>query len=84
MNSKQRRTLLAVFTDPVAPGIVWNDIETLLQAVGCSVIEGSGSRVRFIKDGVMENFHRPHPKKEAKQYQVRIARAYLAKLGVTP
>jgi hypothetical protein len=27
--------------------IDWDDIESLLIAVGCKVIEGSGSRVRF-------------------------------------
>lgn len=84
MNSKHKKTLKAVFADPVSPAIEWADIEHLLIAVGCEVIEGSGSRVRFVKDGLLENFHRPHPDKEAKRYQVRIARDYLIKLGVKP
>jgi hypothetical protein len=84
MNSKHRRTLAVVFTDPVAASIEWNAIETLLIAVGCELVEGSGSRVRFVKDGMVETFHRPHPEKEAKRYQVRAARAYLVRLGVTP
>ena len=33
---------------------------------------------------MVESFHRPHPAKEAKHYQVRAARAYLIRLGVTP
>lgn len=56
----------------------------LLIAVGCRVIEGNGSRVRFEKDGVIATFHRPHPAKEAKPYQVRDARSYLENLGVKP
>lgn len=48
------------------------------------MIEGSGSRVRFEKDGMIESFHRPHPAKEAKRYQIRAARAYLVRLGVKP
>ncbi|WP_245515388.1 type II toxin-antitoxin system HicA family toxin [Rhizobium deserti] len=48
------------------------------------MVEGSGSRVRFEKDGKVETFHRPHPAKEAKQYQVRAARAYLIRLGFMP
>jgi hypothetical protein len=48
------------------------------------VIEGAGSRVRFERDGVIAIFHRPHPAKEAKRYQVRDARDYLTKLGVKP
>jgi len=48
------------------------------------VIEGNGSRVRFEKDGEVETFHRPHPAKEAKRYQMRAARAFLERIGVTP
>ena len=84
MNSKQKKTLAAVFTDPVSGTIAWASIESLLGAVGCQTIEGSGSRVRFDKDGEVETFHRPHPDKEAKRYQVRAARAYLIRLGVKP
>ncbi|WP_206194571.1 type II toxin-antitoxin system HicA family toxin [Shewanella litoralis] len=44
----------------------------------------SGSRVRFHKNGVIASFHRPHPKKEAKPYQVKDARCFLKQLGVEP
>ena len=84
MNSTHRKTLAAVFTDPVSASIEWRRIETLLLAIGCRVIEGNGSRVRFEKDGIVAAFHRPHPAKEAKPYQVRDARQYLESLGVKP
>jgi hypothetical protein len=84
MNSRRRRTLAAVFTDPVKANIAWADIESLLIAAGCRVIEGAGSRVRFECKGIIATFHRPHPAKEAKRYQVRDAREYLQKLGVKP
>lgn len=84
MNGKQKKTLELVFTDPVSGTIAWVAIENLLVAAGCSVVEGSGSRVRFVKDGIVASFHRPHPAKEAKRYQVRDAREYLVKLGVRP
>lgn len=84
MNSKHRKTLAAVFSDPVSGTIEWAAIESLLVAVGCKVIEGSGSRVRFEKEGKVASFHRPHPEKEAKRYQVRDARNYLTLLGVAP
>jgi hypothetical protein len=84
MNSKHRKTLAAIFKDPVPASLEWADIESLLVAVGCEVIEGSGSRVRFACRGVVASFHRPHPEKEAKRYQVRDARDYLTKLGVKP
>jgi HicA toxin of bacterial toxin-antitoxin, len=82
MNSRQRKTLEAVLADPVRANIAWADIESLLVAVGCRAIEGAGSRVRFECRGVIAAFHRPHPAKEAKRYQVRDAREYLMKLEV--
>jgi hypothetical protein len=85
MNSAHRKTLATVFTDPVTGTLEWRRIESLLVAIGCDVIEGNGSRVRFERDGIIATFHRPHPPaKEAKPYQVRDARHFLDTLGVRP
>lgn len=84
MNSKHRKTLATVFTDPVSGTIEWSAVESLLLAAGARLIEGSGSRVRFEKDGEVGTFHRPHPAKEAKRYQVRDARDFLERIGVKP
>ena len=84
MNGRHRKTLKAVFTDPVSGTVEWAAIERLLIAAGCRVIEGEGSRVRFVFDGEVASFHRPHPAKEAKRYQVREARAFLVRIGVKP
>ena len=84
MNSRQRKTLNWVFTEPVPRNIEWQAVENLLLSVGAECVEGSGSRVRFHKDGVVATFHRPHPAKEAKPYQIKDARRFLEQLGVTP
>ena len=84
MNSKHRKTQAALFTDPISPTIEWSAIEGLLMSVGCRVVEGAGSRTRFECRGIVASFHRPHPQKEAKRYQVRDAREFLLKLGVKP
>lgn len=84
MNTKQRKILKAIFTQPVPGTIAWADLENLLIASGAERIEGKGSRVRFVKDQVVASFHRPHPAKEAKRYQVRDARAFLEQIGVRP
>jgi hypothetical protein len=84
MNTRHAKTLAAVFRQPSPASVDWSAIEALLLAVGCNRVEGSGSRVRFVKDGMIETFHRPHPAKEAKRYQVRAARDYLIRLGVEP
>lgn len=84
MNSKHLRTLEALFSDPVPKSLEWARIEALFVAAGARVIEGSGSRVRFELNGVVASFHRPHPSKEAKAYQVRDAREFMEKAGITP
>lgn len=84
MNSKHRRTLAIIFADPVSGTIEWAAVESLLIAAGCEVIEGRGSRVRFAKDGQIATFHRPHPAKEARRYQIRDVRAFLVRIGVEP
>lgn len=84
MNSRQAKTLRAVFAEPASGTIEWAAVEGLLVAAGCDVIEGSGSAVRFAKDGMIEMFHRPHPAKEAKRYQIRAARLFLMRIGVQP
>jgi hypothetical protein len=84
MNVKQKKTLANVFTDPVSGTIKWAAIESLLEAVGCHVLEGRGSRVKFERNGVVASFHRPHPDPTAKHYQMRDVREFLTKLGVKP
>ena len=64
--------------------IEWRAIEALLVAAGAKTIEGRGSRVRFVYGKIVATFHRPHPEKDAKPYQVRDARAFLEAIGVIP
>ena len=93
MNSKQRKTLENIFSRPIPKNLSWGDIESLLRAVGCKVVEGEGSRVSFrymiehenrLNEVIQGDFHRPHPGKEAKPYQVKKAAAFLAKIGQLP
>ncbi|MBQ3059437.1 MAG: type II toxin-antitoxin system HicA family toxin [Desulfovibrio sp.] len=84
MNSGQRKTLAAIFATPIPKNLIWADIESLFIALGCELCEGSGSRVAFRRDGKKADFHRPHPGKEAKPYQVRDAREFLIRLGERP
>jgi hypothetical protein len=84
MNNKHRKTVEAVFANPVKGNIEWARIEALLVALGCTVIEGSGSSVTFEKNGKRAYFHRPHPQKEALRYRVTDARHFLESIGVKP
>ncbi len=84
MNSKQRKILESIFSSPTPANIEWKKIESLFLALGATMIEGSGSRVSFILNNEKGDFHRPHPGKEAKRYQVKNAQEFLFKAGVLP
>lgn len=84
VNRQQRQTLSAIFATPIPTTVEWRRIETLFIALGAVAVEGRGSRVRFELNGVVATFHRPHPQKEAKPYQVRDARRFLEQAGIKP
>jgi hypothetical protein len=84
VNSKNRKTLEAVFNRPTKPNIKWADIESLMTAVGAAIKEGEGSRIRITGGPHVLTAHKPHPGKEAKPYQVVDARIFLETLGIKP
>ena len=84
MQKRHQRTLDLIFQTPVPITLEWDRIEGLFVALGAKRIEGKGSRVRFELNDVVATFHRPHPQKEAKPYQVRDARRFLEQAGVKP
>ncbi len=84
MNAKHRRTLAAVFARPTSASIVFTDIESLVKALGGTVTEREGWRVRIELRAEEWRCHRPHPGKEAKRYQVEEFRELLRRIGVEP
>ena len=82
MNKKQRKTLDAIFATPIRRNIVWDDVVSLIEALGGTVIQGDGSRVRFSLNGISLNIHSPHPQKELKRYQVKDVRTFLLRAKV--
>ena len=84
MNSKHRKTLAAVFANPVSPTIAWADIESLLAACGAEISEGRGSRVRMELNGILATFHRPHPQPVTDKGAVKSVRRFLENAGVKP
>jgi hypothetical protein len=83
MNKKHRRTLAAVFDDPVRSNISWQDIVGLLVALGAELLEGRGSRLRVALRGEKAIFYRPHPEKECDKGMVKSIRRFLIQAGVT-
>ncbi|MDR2573301.1 MAG: type II toxin-antitoxin system HicA family toxin [Desulfovibrio sp.] len=84
MNSKQRKTWEAIFSKPTPKNISWSDVESLFKGLGFMVIEGDGSKVSFERNAVSVSFHRPHPQKEARPYQIEAARLFLCEIGEKP
>jgi hypothetical protein len=84
VNARHRRTLQAIFARPTSPSIVFAHIEALIVALGGTVTEREGSRVKIELRGEQWHCHRPHPGKEAKRYQVEEARELLERVGAEP
>lgn len=84
MNNRQRKTLEAIFHDPVRADIRWADIESMLLAAGAEISEGAGSRVRISLGNARAVFHRPHPRPITDKGSVRAMRRFLEVAGVTP
>jgi hypothetical protein len=84
MNNSQRKTLRAIFADPVNPAIAWRDIESLFKACGGEIKEGSGSRVWFIMGKDVATFHRPHPQPDTDKGAVKSVRRFFKAIGITP
>jgi len=82
MNSRNKKTLTAIFQEPVRSDINWSEIESLLISLGAEVSEGSGSRVRVALNGVRAVFHRPHPKKNTDKGAIKSVRRFLLTAGV--
>jgi hypothetical protein len=82
MNNKQKRTLEAIFENPVRADIDWRDVESLLKSLGALMTEGRGSRMRVSLNGVVAVFHEPHPEKETQKGAIRQLRSLLTEAGV--
>jgi hypothetical protein len=84
MNSRQRRSLARIFERPTRSDIRWEEVASLLKAVGAEKHEATGSRVRFSRNGRILSLHRPHPKPVLRKYAVEDVREFLESNGIEP
>ncbi len=61
---------------------MWAGLEALIVALGATVTEGQGSRVRFLLNDVRAVFHRPHPAPETGKATVKDLRRFLTNAGI--
>jgi HicA toxin of bacterial toxin-antitoxin, len=77
MNKKHKETLHAIFSSPVPADIRWADIVKLLEALGATITQGRGSRVRVLLNNQRAVFHEPHPERVTGKSAVRSVRDFL-------
>ena len=82
MNSKQKKTLKDIFQNPIKSSVLWSDVESLFEACGAHIEEGSGSKVCIMLNNVIAVFHRPHPQKETDKGALKSVRRFLENAGV--
>ncbi|MDM8549608.1 type II toxin-antitoxin system HicA family toxin [Desulfobacterales bacterium HSG2] len=80
--SKKEKLLAKFMSAPKKKDITYDELKTLLKAMGYEKEEGSGSRVTFFhpKTSHFIDLHRPHPGNELKLYQVNIIQEKLKEL----
>jgi RecB family exonuclease len=84
VNNKQRKVLAMIFAQRTRNDLPWQDIESLLSALGASISQGAGSRVRVRLHDRHGVFHTPHPQRDTPEDAVRAVRDFLSNAGVRP
>ena len=84
LNSKNRKTLEALFETPARSDVRWADFKALLTSLEATISEGRGSRVRVLLNNCEAVFHRPHPRPDMNKGAVGSAREFLRRSGVEP
>ena len=82
LSSKHKKTYQKVFSKPTPANIMWRDIEALFSALGATIEEGRGSRVRVFLNDTVAVFHRPHPKNEVDKGAVKSVQKFLNNAGI--
>lgn len=82
LTGKHLATKNDIFKDPIKTDVKWGDIESLITHLGAEIIEGNGSRMKFVLNGEIGSFHRPHCK-DTDKGALKSVRIFLEKVGVT-
>jgi hypothetical protein len=82
VNNKSKKILKEIYLNPIKSNILWINIEKLMKDLGATIREGKGSAGVFIYRKSVFPFHRPHPQKEAKRYQIKLLRKFLTDHGI--
>ena len=84
LSSKHRKTLIAIFDNPVRSDVECKKIESLFSALGGDLSEGRGSRIRVALNDVRAVLNRPHPQEETDKGALKFVRRFLKEAGIIP
>ena len=82
MNTKLKKIYRSIYENPVRADINWKDIELLLIALGATITEGNGSRIRILLNEQRAVFHRPHSESNTDKGAVKSMRKFLESAGI--
>ncbi|WP_252179230.1 type II toxin-antitoxin system HicA family toxin [Endozoicomonas sp. 4G] len=83
MNNASKKTLKAIFANPINGNIEWRRVEALFLSLGAERTTKGGSSVSFVLNDVRADFHRPHPDGASLRYRIKDARRFLEQAGIT-
>ena len=82
MKKKHQKTLNLIFARPVSSNVKWNDVVSLIGALGGEIKERKeGSAVVVILDDAVLYDHKPHPSPDMDKGAVAALRTFLSGLG---
>lgn len=85
MNSEHRKTLEAIFSEPIRANIHYKDLEGMFAGLGAEIYASrAGSRVAVVLNGRKYSYHRPHPGNEIGRKTVKDVRDFLTAAGIEP
>lgn len=82
MNTKQERTLRAIYETPTRADIEFSDIISLFKALGGTIQERAGSRLAVVLGERKLLLHKPHPNRIVGKKTVENIRLRLMELGI--
>ena len=78
--SKSDKLIIRFLSHP--KDFTYNELKTLLFTFGYKEVQGSGSRVCFIKENHKIKLHKPHPENILKRYQFDLIEEELTNKGL--
>ena len=82
--AKQRKTHEKIFAKKTPNDIRWQDVLSLFENLGYTVVPLGGSNYSFWKNGRHITRHGPHPSPQTPAATIRVLKRFLEENGDTP